>query len=121
MVLIGTQTSAMNPEQRFDELDRIVADGRDLLARLQTARHQIIGKAIGVALQLGERHLPRAVGQRDAIRKPLRRPLQQIADRHPSDPAGTGDATGCREIAHVYSLPRFVVARSEATKQSILS
>ena len=56
------QPGAMNAEQRFDELDRVVADGRDLLAGLQAARHQIIGKTVGVALELGEGHAPLAVG-----------------------------------------------------------
>ena len=39
MVLIGTQTrpGAMKAEQRFDEVDRVVADGRDLVAGLQPA------------------------------------------------------------------------------------
>ena len=58
------EAGAMNAEQRFDELDRVVADGRDLLAGLQAARHQIIGKAVGVALELGKGHAPRAVGER---------------------------------------------------------
>ena len=88
------QAGAVNAEQRFDEFDRVVADGRDLLAGFQAARHQIIGKAVGVAFQLRKGHAPRAVGERDPVRKPRRRPLQQIADRHPADAAGTGYAAG---------------------------
>ena len=67
------QAGAMNAEQRFDELDRVVADRRNLLAGLQPARDEVIREAVGVALELGKRHAPRAVGQRNPIRKPRRR------------------------------------------------
>ena len=66
---------------------------------------QIIGKAVGVAFELGKGHAPRAVGERDAIGKPRRRAFQEIADRHPADTAGTGHAAGCCEIGHL-SVPR---------------
>ena len=99
------QAGAMNAEQRFDEFDRIVADGRNLLAGLEATRDQIIGKAIGVALELGEGHAPRAVGDGGSIGKARRRAFQEIADRHPADPARTGYAAGCREIGHDVTLP----------------
>ena len=103
------QAGAMNAEQRFDELDRVVADGRNLLAGLQSARDQIIGEAIGVALELGKGHAPLAIGQRDAIRKAPRRALQEIADRHPADAARTRHAAGCCEIGHAVLPQLFVI------------
>ena len=98
------QACAVDAEQRFDELDGVVADRRDLLARLQSALDEVIGKAIGVLLKLGIGHAARAIGQRNAIRKPRRRALQQVADRDPADAAGTGDAAGCCEIGHFVSI-----------------
>ncbi len=91
----------MDAEQRFDEFDRVVADRRNLFAGLQPARHQIIGKAIGVALELGESDAPLTVGEGDPTGKARRRALQEIADRHPADPAGARHAAGCRQILHV--------------------
>ena len=89
------QAGAMNAEQRLDELDRVVADRGNLLAGFQAALHQIIGKAVGVALELGEGHAPRAVGERDPIGKAPRRALEEIADRHPADAARPRHAAGC--------------------------
>ena len=94
------QAGAVDAEQRFDELDGVVADGRYLLARLQPALHQIVGEAVGVVFELGKGHAAGPVGERDAIGKPRRRTLQEIADRHPPDAAGTGDTAGCCEIGH---------------------
>ena len=73
------QAGAMNAEQRFDEFDRVVADGRDLLAGLQPARHQVIGKAIGVALDLGE--ASPAARRRSARSDPETAPPRASADR----------------------------------------
>jgi len=89
------QAGAVDAEQCFDEFDRVVADGRDLVAGLQAALHEMIGEAVGVTLDLGERHLPRPVGQRYPVRKPCCRALEEIADRDPSDPAGPRHAAGC--------------------------
>ena len=73
------QAGAMNAEQRFDEFDRVVADGRNLLAGFQAARDQIVGKAVGVALDLGKGHAPRAVGEGDPVRETA--PPRASADR----------------------------------------
>ena len=86
----------MNAEQRFDEFNRVVANSRNLLAGLHAARHQIIGEAVGVALDLRESDAPRAVGDGDAIGEALRCAFQEIADRYPADTAGPGHAAGCR-------------------------
>ena len=94
----------MNAEQRFDEFNRVVANSRNLLAGLHAARHQIIGEAVGVALQLGEGDAPRAVGDGDAIGKPRRRTFQEIADRDAPDAARTGDAAGGCEVGHAVPL-----------------
>src|SRR5260370_42386065 len=95
----------MDAEQRFDELDRVVADGRYLLAGLEPALYQIVGEAVGVALQLGEGDAPRAVGDGDAIGKPRRCTSQEIADRDAADAARTGDAAGGCEGGHAVPLP----------------
>jgi hypothetical protein len=60
------------------------------------------------------------LAKRYPIRKARRRAFQQIADRHPADPARTRHAAGCREIGHADFSLIFVIARSEATKQSSL-
>ena len=57
--------------------------------------YQIIGKAVGVALELGEGHAPRAIGERDPVGKAPRRALEEIADRHPADAARPRHAAGC--------------------------
>ena len=103
------EAGAVDAEQRFDEFDRVVADGRDLLAGLEAARDQVIGKTVGVTLDLGKGHAPRAVGERDAVGKARRRALQQIADRHPPDPARARHAAGGCEIGHAHhsSSPSF--------------
>jgi len=77
----------MNAEQRFDELDRIVADGRNLVAGFEPARDEIVGEAVGIALQLGVADAARAFGQRDAFRETARGALQQIPDRDTADAA----------------------------------
>ena len=122
------QPRAVNAEQRFDELDGVVADRRYLLARLQPALHQIIGEAVGVVLEFGKGHATRAVGERNAIGKPHCGALQEIADRHPPDAAGTGYTAGCCEIGHLSSLaferdrlPGRSLRGALATKQSRLS
>src|SRR5882724_1326244 len=94
----------MNAEQRFDEFDRVVADGRNLVAGFQTACHQIIGKTVGVALDLGEGHAPRAVGDGDAIGEAPRRALEEIADGDPPDAARPRHAAGRCEVSHAYPL-----------------
>ena len=88
------EAGAVNAEQRFDEFDGVVVDGGDLLAGFQPACDQVVGKAVGVAFQLGKGHAPRAVGERYAFGKPRRRALQEIADRHPADPAGARHTAG---------------------------
>ena len=55
----------------------------------------MIGKAIGGALQFGESDAPLAVGDGDPIGKTRRRPLQEIANRHPADAARTRHPAGC--------------------------
>ena len=89
------QAGAVNAEQRFDEFDRVVADGRNLLAGFQAALHQIVGKAVGVALELGEGHPPRAVGERDPIRETA--PPRVSGDRR-SPPARCGPAPARRRL-----------------------
>ena len=64
----------------------------------------LIFEAIGVVFELGEGHAAGAVGERDAIRKPHCGALQEIADRHPTDAAGTGYAAGCCEVCHFVSI-----------------
>ena len=94
------QPCAMDAEQRFDELHRVVADRRDLLAGFQAAGEQVVGEPVGVAIELGKRHLAFAVGQRNAIRETAGRAAQNVADRHPPDTSRARNAARCRKITH---------------------
>ncbi len=89
------QAGAMNAEQRFDEFDRVVADGRNLLAGLQPARDQIIGEAIGVALELGEGHAPRAIGERRSDRESA---LPRASGDRRSPPGRSGPGRARRRL-----------------------
>src|SRR5882672_6075980 len=97
------EACAVNAEQRFDEFNRVVANSRNLLAGLHSARHQIIGEAVSVALDLSEGDTPLTVGDGDAIGEALRRAFQEIADRYAADTAGPGHAAGRRQILHFVS------------------
>lgn len=94
------QAGTVDAEQRFDELDRVVADRRDCLAWLQPLGEEMVREPVGIALELGERHLAAAIGDRNPIREAPRRALQEIADRNPADPARTGHAAGGLKIGH---------------------
>ena len=99
----------MNAEQRFDEFDRVVADGRNLLAGFQAARDQVIGEAIGVALEFGEGHAPRAVGERRSDRESA--PPRVSGDRR-SPPGRCGPGPARRRWLRDWSCalpPSFVI------------
>ena len=97
------EARTMDAEQGFDELDGVVADGRDLLAGVQPACHEVVGEAVGVPLNLGIGDAPIAIGNRDALGKASRGALQQIADRDPADSPRSRHAAGCCKVSHTPS------------------
>ncbi len=101
------QAGAVQAEQAFDHVDRVVADRRDLVAGFEATRQKRVGAAIGVAVDLGEGRAPLAVGQGDAFGITPRGAGEHVADRDPPDASWTGDAARRVEIRHGFLPVRF--------------
>src|ERR1700723_1019103 len=77
------QAGAMNAEQRFDEFDRIVADGRNLLAGLEATPDQILAKRLAsrsISVKVTRRS-PSVTATRSGKRRAARFSRSPIATR----------------------------------------